>query len=82
MTFVEKLEGWNGLLWKFFAIYFVTLVVVVLFVVSFDFRWVISIFDANFIISAGIDHGGNAIHYTGLMDGLRSAAVAVGHAFS
>ena len=52
------------------------------FVVSFDFRWVISIFDANFIISAGIDHGSNAIHYTGLMDGLRSAAVAVGHAFS
>ena len=69
----HSLDRLPKLMIKFSLIYAAVLIAFSLFVVSFDFRLAVPLFGMDFIFSAGIDHGSNAIHYTGLIDGVRSA---------
>ncbi len=57
---------------KSFLLAIACLVAVSLFTSMFSFRLIIPLPHMDCIISAGIDHGGNAFHYHGFSEGLKS----------
>lgn len=72
MSVLAKMDRLPRLVVKACLIYLVVVVALALFVLSFDFRLTMSFSGSEFIVSSGIDHGGNAIHYTGFIEGAKT----------